>query len=353
MAGITGRRVTAAYARSNTWGTPASVTRQILLSSTEGLDQQIGMVEDDSFNQSWQAPGEAGDYLPIQQEIPMTLRYENVDTWLAAACGSAAAPTVVSSQAANSLVAYSHTVTLATELTQFFTLAVDFAQYVLEVPTFKIRGFSIRVGENGRMMVNFPISGAKAVYDSAVNTNSTVAGAAVASIGNRVFRKFARVRYNATDASTLGATDTATVLREFSIGALRPMADQDVVCNQDYIIEPDDDGFAEFPVEFTFARMNTISANSLARALASIPTYKLEILFTGAYINSTTQRSLKIEAPAMQLASYRAPVTGQGQVRPIAAFKLRSTTTAPQGMTGLTAPLRMTIINANSANLLA
>ena len=110
---VTGREVKAAFARSSSWGVPASVTRQIYLQETGGLDTVVGMVDDMSFNQNFLLAGEVGDHQPLKRDLPMQMRYETIDTWLAAACGSAAAPTVVSSQAANSLVAYQHIIDLA------------------------------------------------------------------------------------------------------------------------------------------------------------------------------------------------------------------------------------------------
>ena len=185
MPGVNGREANAGYAFSNTWGTPASVTRGILLQSTDGLDAKPIIVDDDAFNVDFQGDGEPGDFAPISQELPMTLRYEDIPPWIAAACGSVAAPVVVSSLVADSLIAYQHNITLAAELTKFITLAVDEVQYVLEVPTAKIRGFQIRVGDGGVMMCNFAITGNKSTYTSTVNTNSTVGGVAVS--GSRCF----------------------------------------------------------------------------------------------------------------------------------------------------------------------
>ena len=62
--GVTGREVKSAWARSNTWGTPASVTRQVLLQSTEGWEDKPQYVEDPAFNQDFIAEAEVGDLEP-------------------------------------------------------------------------------------------------------------------------------------------------------------------------------------------------------------------------------------------------------------------------------------------------
>ena len=352
MAGVTGRELKAGFARGTTWGTPASVTRQILITGTDGWDAQPQIVDDDAINQTFLQAGEVGDYTPQTPAIAMQLRYEDVDTLIAGAMGSAAAPSVVSSIATNSLVAYQHVVTLATELTHFFTMAVDFGQYVLEIPSLKVQGYSVRVGENGRMQIEFQTTGNKAGYSSSTNTNSTVAGARAASLGNRLFRKNGRFRMNVQTAGALGSGDEQTVVRDITLGTSRPVAADDFVFNQDYIIEPDDNGFPEFPVEITFARMNTVTANSLAVGLAAARVFKADWQFLGPYINSETQRTFLWEMPALQLRSFRAVAAGGDQVRPQATFHCKLAAAAPTGM-AFTEPLRLTIINANSQNLLA
>jgi hypothetical protein len=351
MPGVVGREIKAAYARSNTWGVPASVTRQLMLQSAEGLDAQVSIVDDETFNQTFLKPGEAADQMPTSTELTMQARYEDLDTWFAAAMGSAAAPTVVSSQAANSLVAYSHLVTMATALTHFLTVAIDMVDHVLEVPTAKVRGYTLKVGENGRMNVSFAFVGAKTNYDSTVNTNSTVAGATQASLGNRLFRKDGRWRMNVQTAGALGASDELTIIKEITLGTTRPVADDDFVFNQDFIIEPDDSGFPELPVEVTYARMNTVSANSLVAGLKAARVFKSDWFFQGPYINSSTRRSFLYEFPALQIRNIKIAAAGPGQVRPQATFHAKLAQAAPSGMS-FTAPLQLTIVNANSQNLL-
>lgn len=351
MPGVTGREVYAAYARCNTWGTPASVTQQLLMTSNEGLDQGWQVVDDEAFTQDFVGLGEIGDHLAVQADVVFQSRFTQLDAWFAAAMGAASAPTVVSSVAANSLVAYSHRMVLTSELSHNFTLALQEDVQVREVPSFRVRGFSLRVGEMGRLMVTFPIVGTKVLFDSTTNVRSTVLGASAAVIGNRMFRKNTRLRMNRESAAALGASDEIAIAREFVFNYARPLASEDHVLNQDYIIEADDDGFAELSLEITYARMNTISANSLVVAFKDGATFKADLFSQGPYINSTTRMSMLIEMPSLQIYSNRQPITGNNQVRPVVTFRMKSTPTAPTGMTGLTTPFRVTLVNTNSATL--
>ena len=352
MSGVTGREMKVAWARATTWGSAASVTRGILLMSSDGIDDKPKLVDDDAFNQQFRGEAEVGDRDPVSTELKATMRFEGIDSWLAQAMGSVAAPTVVSSIAASSLVAYSHVITLSDELTHFSTLAFDFTQYIAEVPTFRLRGFTISVGSEGRLDISFPIVGSRVVYDSTINTNSTVGGATAATIGNRAMRKNARIRLNAQGASALGGGDVLSLVKDFQLSYSRPLAQDDHVVGDDVIAEPDDDGFAEMEFQLNFARMNTISANSMAIAFGAGSTFKGDLLLNGPYINSTTRRSLTLEMPALQAYDFKAPVTGHNQVRPSVTLRMKRAASAPSGM-AFTAPLRATLINANSANLLA
>lgn len=351
MPGVTGREIYAAFARCNTWGTPASATQQLLMTSNEGLDQQWQVVDDEAFTQDFLGTGEVGDHAAVQADLTFQGRFTQIDAWFAAAMGASSAPTVVSSQAANSLVAYSHRMTLASELSHNFTLALSEDVVVREIPSLRVRGFSLRVGEMGRLMVTFPIVGTKVLFDSTTNTNSTVFGAAAAVVGNRMFRKNTRLRMNVATAGSLGSTDEITIAREFVFNYGRPVATEDFVLNQDYIIEADDDGFAEMGLEVTYARMNTISANSLVTAFKNGGTFKGDMFIQGPYINSTTRMSMLIEMPALQVYGHRMNVTGQNQVRPVVTYRLKSASAAPSGMTGLTRPFQITLVNTNSATL--
>lgn len=356
MAGLNGREVNVAFARSNTWGTAAAVAKGLNLRTLENFDAKPGIVTDESFNQDFVGEGQVGDYAPTTPELSMDLRYDGAaPIFVAAACGSASAPTSIGGVAADSLVAYQHVITLAADLSHFFTLAADFggaaSHYVQEIPTAKPRGFSVRVGDNGKMQITVPMVGAKTHYASATNTNSVVAAAVADPLGNRVFRKQGTFRLKVQGAAGLAAANAQNA-REINFGTERPLADADFVFGQDYIIDPDDDGFALFPIEVIFPRMTSANANSLVICWPAGTHLQADLDFLGAYINSTNQYEFKVEWPAIQVTEWMAPVTGHGQVRPTMRGQGRLATSGATSM-GITQPFRITFTNMNSANLLA
>jgi hypothetical protein len=99
--------------------------------------------------------------------------------------------------------------------------------------------------------------------------------------------------------------------------------------------------------------MNTANSNSLVVAWPAGTHLKADLTFTGNYINSTTRYSWLSQFPALQITEWDAPLTGHNQVRPTAKAMARLATAAPTGMAGITQPMKTTIVNMNSANLLA
>lgn len=359
MAGVTGRTIQAGFARATSWGTAASVTRQVMLNTTAGLEPKATLVDEEAFNMTFLKAADVGEYAAVSADVEMQLRYDDVDTWLAAAMGSATAPLLVSSAGANSLVAYGHGVTLATELWPMFTLALDLNVMVIEVPTFKVKGYTIRTGDGGKMVCTFPIVGQRGKTDSTTNVASTVKAARATVEGGRVMRRQGVVRMNVASAASLVAADELTLVKDITFNTTRGFAEDDYCFNQLGIIEPDENAYPEMSLELTYARMNTVTANSITAGLLAGQTFKADITFTGNSINANTNRSMKWEFPCLQVYDVRLEATGPDQVRPVGMFRAKAVNVSPFGMgpnsyhaTSLTAPFRLTIINTNSQNLL-
>ncbi len=69
------------------------------------------------------------------------------------------------------------------------TIAIDRTQYVDELTSAKVTGWSLEDGTGGLMKQTYYVTGSKSTNISSINTNSTVAGAAFPALGNRVMMK--------------------------------------------------------------------------------------------------------------------------------------------------------------------
>ena len=469
MPGVTGREVTAAYGRTSTWGSPSSVTQQILLQSLDGFDVEPVFIDDDSFSQTWRGPSEISDTTPRSQELAMQARFEDMDVWYAAGVGASSAPieatlfndyaalstatgstataasvntyayrhgissinvlnaanaardyvnaTNTAARAAaspaqltahanalntigrvNSILVYSnssvsapsisstvqplawrHQINMAPDLSHIMTLAANVdvpkigategdSAYILQISALKLRGWMLRIGENGVIQASFPVIGNRADYPSATVTKSKdfpidraqIKNAPAARLGNRLLRKHMRFRMKGQTDAALAETDELTTVngpvREISFDFTRPLAEDDFAVGSDYLIEPDDDGFAELPVEITFGRMHAKTANSLYTAMLANGVFKADAQWTGPLVNSTVRREMLITIPALQIVGWRAPITGQQQVRPIGMFKMRKSDVPLAEVPGFTkhdpdSPARIVLINGNHNHL--
>lgn len=348
MGGVTGKEVRMAFAKfgANSWGVPASVTKGAYFQSDGGLTFQPIRVNDDAFGQAFLGDGDLGDVNPPDVTLTQRDRYGDYGyVWEGLAMGSPAA-VAISTSASGQTTSWLHVIDLAPNIDGLgLTLGEDKQLYVDELTSAKVKGFAMQVGDGGVMDKSFKLIGSKMTNISSTNTRSTVNGATFPALENRVFRKHGVFRMNRHGAAGLGSSDIVTI-ENFALDFDRPQ-DAPHVFGQDYVYEPADQGFPTVKVTITFPRMNTVSANSMYQALRDDTQFKADMIYSGAYINSTDQYQEKYQFPALELDEWSAPVTGANQVKPTATFSAKLAATSPTGMAFVN-PFRLTRIMVNS-----
>ena len=348
MPGVTAKEARMAFAKfgANSWGVPASVTKGIYFSSDGGLTYAPQRVNDEAFGQTFLGDGDLGDVTAPDVTLTQRDRYADYTyVWEALAMGSPAAVTI-STSASGQTTSWLHVIDLAANIDGLgLTLAQDKVQFVDELTSAKVKGFSMQVGDGGVMDKSFMVIGSKMTHISSTNTRSTVNGAVYPTLDNRVFRKHGVFRMNRQSAGALGSSDVITI-ENFSFSFERPQ-DAPHVFGQDFITEPADQGFPTVKVTVTFPRMNTVSANSMYQALRDDATFKADMIYSGAYINSTDQYQEKYQFPSLELDEWSAPTSGSNQVKPQATFSAKLAATSPTGMAFVN-PFRVSRIMVNS-----
>jgi hypothetical protein len=348
MGGVTGRQVGMAFAKfgTNSWGVAASVTKGAYFSSDGGLRFQPSIIDDEAYGQVFLAESEVGDVEPQDLSLPAVARFDDTLYVFDALCmGSPATPTL-STSATGQVTSWKHIIDLADTIDGLgITMATSKQLYVEELTSAKVYGFEEGDADGGKVTATYKVLGTKPIITSSININSTVAGASYPSLGNRVMRKHATLRMNKAVGSSLAAVDVVK-FESLKISYTRPQ-DRVHIGGQDFIDEPADNGFPEITVEINYPRMNSTSANSLFAGLRDGTTFKADLTYAGALINSTDAYSRKFEFPALKLQSHETPLAGANQIKPKALFKAYLATTTPTNM-ALIRPMRLTRIMVNS-----
>lgn len=349
MPGVTGREVKGfAFAKfgANSWGVAASVTKGIYFASDGGMAFQPQRVNDDSFGQNFLGDGDLGDVTAPALTLSGRARYNDHAYILEALAMGSPATVTLSTSASGQVTSWQHVVDLAANIDGLgATFALDKVLFVDELTSGKVHGFGLTVGDAGVMDISVKVLGSKTTNISSTNIRSTVYGASYPSLDGRIFRKQGVFRMNVQSASALAAGD-AVAIETFEFEFERPQ-DAPFVFGQDYVAEPADNGFPTFRVRVSYPRMNTVTANSLYAALRNDPTFKADMTFSGAFINSTDAYTLKYQFPALELEEWAAPVAGANQVKPSATFMAKLAASSPAGMAFVN-PFRLTRIMVNS-----
>ncbi len=351
--GVTGRQATMAFGvyGANSWGVATSVTRRVYFESDAGLTSRPMYVDDQSFGQTFMGPADVGDFEPVAFTGSGQLYYDHWDMMLMACAMGSPAVTAVSSQgASNSLVAYQHVYDLApTTQGRGVTIASDKVQYVEEVRSAKVTGFSFGYGNGGVLTKSFSFIGDKSNNTSAINTRSSVTTSAVApALTNRVFRQQGQIRMNLQAGSSLGSGDVLADVTGMSFTFQRPH-DTAMVTGQNYTAEPLDNGWPAVEVTLNFRQATTISTNSFYALVQAGTPLKADCTYTGASINSATARMVKLEFPHLEpQGPLNFTIQGASQSQPSIRFVGKLASAAPSGMSGVTNPVRVTLNTVNS-----
>lgn len=342
--GVTGREATMAFGVlvANSWGVPTSVTKRVYFQSDAGVTTPAQYINDPAFGQAFQGAATIGDFQPADVTLSGQDYYDHHLYVLEAAAMGSPSVTVVSSNPVN---AYSHVLDLAanTDGLGNITLATDKKLYVEELTSAKVTGFGWSLGDGGVLQKTFRLLGAKSINSSTVNTRSTVAASAVApSLANRVFRNQGVIRMatQAASGDLTAANDLADVV-DATFEFARPVAPA-MVFNSAFTAEPINDGWPSATLTLRFRQATTVSTNSFYAACQAGTVMKGRIIFTGNYINSTSQRSEMYEFPHLEVLESTAVVGGPNQIQPTVRLAAKFPNSVAVSSFTFNAPFRVT-----------
>jgi len=345
---LTGREAVCAIKKASTWRTAVECGADDgILFSDESLKQENEELLDDSLGSLWPKYSDQGK-ITASGTLGGYMRYEGLDVPLALMMGTAGAPTQQDSTAA-----YLHTLKLADNLDGLFaTLAIlKKSDVVFEYPTVKF--FSLKLsGEMGGVVTySIDMIPNKQVLDSSTNTASTMENVTYPDVENRIIMNSNTVfRINDKSGSALADGDKI-YCSGFEFSFSRNL-EGDLTISHDDIDEPGGVSFPEGTLTINFPRYDDNNHDFFADWNANTEK-KMDISFTGKLIESPYYYKFTISMPHLRVINPDAPISGQGKIPMSMTLRMLGTDTAPAGMTGITKPFQLDIINKRSTDPLA
>lgn len=342
-----GVNISAAIKKAAVWSTPVAcgAGNGVLIQPPTMKLSRDDMV-DDSLGTYFAKAADMGQTAVGGVSIPAYLRYDSLDLLIGLAMGATGGAPVQQGATA----AYAQSFTLADSLDGLFgTFAVNKdGVYVEELPSLKITGFTIK-GEVGKpVQITFEGIANDKRYDSVTNTGASFANVTYTETENRVLYRHCVMRMNAQSGGALAAGDKIYP-SSFELSFKRAMSGVYGVSGFDTIDEPTNDGKPEVTLRLEFPRD---TAATLMTDFAAGNAKKMDIVFTGGLIADTYYRTFKMEFPNLHIKDADAPVV-QGIIKQTVDFDCLGCAAAPTGMAAITKPFKVSVINQQTANVLA
>lgn len=341
-----GKEAKAAFKKAGTWGTAVAVAdADALLFTSEKITRTREHLPDDSAGQAFHTGADQG-LITCAGDISAYLRYQTLEMLMAMAMGTAGSP----AQQGES-TAYLHELRLGDDTDGLFgTLAFYKGVSAHEYAGCKVDGFTIS-GEAGQpLTVGFNLMCDDLAINTTSGTNTAAAMAALTApaVGNRVIFRQGQFLINDQSGDALDSGDAISPSR-FSLTFRRNLVGDHLAGGSDKIAEPTCAGFPEISLSLEFP---TYTADTYLTDLGSDTRKKMKITFTGSEIESPYNYQMEILIPHLVLTNAEASVDKAGKIaHPITASCLAASS-APTGMTGITAPFALNVINTRTTDAL-
>lgn len=341
-----GVELKAAIKKATVWGTAVACgANNGILILPGNIKKDRSAQVDDSLGLYFAQDADIGE-IKAEGSIPMYLRYDSLDLLIALAMGATGgAPAQQGATAA-----YAQKFTLADDLDGLFATFCLYNQVnVDECASLKLTGFTIK-GEIGRACgVTFDAIAIDKITGSVVNTSVTFANVTYFETANRVLYSQGVFRLNAQGGAALGSGDVIYP-KSFELSYKRKMSGVYGVSGSFNLIdEPTNDDMPELKLKLEFPRYTAATHFTDWDANAA---KKMDITFTGGLIASTYYRTFKISLPNLKYANVDLPIE-KGILKHPVEFHVLGCAAAPAGMTNITKPFQIDVINRQSTNVLA
>jgi len=344
---ITGRETICGFKKAATWHTPVACgAGNGVLILADNIKVGLGIELDESAGQQWVTEADAG-VETVAGNIEAYMRYEGFDLWLALIMGSAGVP--VRKELTS---AYANAYDMTSKIDGLFgTLAqLKLLNKVWEYPSVKLHGFKLTAEMNKPAKISFDAICDTMVRNSTTNTAATMATVTALKENRIIMNRDTVFRMNNQADVALSDTDKLYP-SSFELTFTRPM-DSDFVAGQSGVDEPADNGFPAITMALKFPRYNTANDAYFDDWQGAV-SKKMDITFTGKTIEGAYAYQFRLLFSNLKIDSPEAKVSGPGKIPYSMNLKGIGASAAPAGMTTLTAPMRIEVVNELTANPLA
>lgn len=353
MGGVAGVELIYAAKKATTWGTAVACgALNGFMSRPSGIKETSDVDLDDSLGTFFSADGTPGA-IKCEGDLPAYLRYSGMELLLALAMGTAGVPTTHAPGTLSKDYAYKPAKNVDG---LFATFVKHMKNYIAEVPSLKIDGFTIK-GETGKpleLILNTTGCYINENTSTGTNTLTTANNITIAETGNRV--NFAQGVFRMNDQSGIAlAAGDQIYPNSFELTFKRKLTGvygsmtKGTTSKRDVIDEPTNDGVPEISLKLSFPRHTSAT---MLTALGNDTRKKMDIIFTGAIIEGAIPYLFTLQFPHLQIKTVDV-VDEQGIIKEPVEFLVHAAATAPVGMAGITDPFWMSGTNKFAANPLA
>ena len=340
-----GREITAAIKKGATWGTPlaAGASDGVLILS-EGLG--AGAAEDLIAEEAGVPFVEASDRgnVDIEGDVTAFYRYEGaLNSLMALAMGTATVTQI------GATTAYRHKFDLANTLDGVFgTWVVGKNVSVWEWPSTKISGFTLsgEAGQPPQIEFQMRAHSLNRNTSSGTNNNTTLTSITYRSKTLRALFQHLTFRMNNQSAGALASpTDDVNITR-FRLTYTRPIEATHVQGSR-FVIEPTENGLPEVGLE---VQLPEYTADTFLSDLDARTVKKADLtLDSGVSAGNGNNYSLLIQFPQLNIVGAEAAVDGAGKIVAPVTLRAETAQSAPTGMTGITKPFHIEVVNKTTA----
>ena len=351
--GITGAEIVYALKKGSIWGTEVVAgVGNGFLGLPWAADPDNGLVVDDSLGTLFATSATPGE-TKLDVTVNAYARYNDgpLLTMLASVFGIAGVPVTH----AVGTLSKDHVLKIKTDVDGiFYSLAAKLGTgFVESIPSWKIAKLEITFETGKPVQYKFSGPGNDLLADSVVNTLATMASVTILETANRAYMGQCVFRMNDQSGIALAVGDkiapskAVLTLERKLTGVYGSFVDGGA--GRDLIDEPSNDGQFSASLSLTFSRLANNSGR--LKIKASTPR-KMDITVTGPIIEGAIPFSMLFQLPNL-VPKKNANPHKQGIIDNTQDFEVMGASAAPTGMTGITDPCWLTIVNKIATNPLA